>query len=65
MNIFAVSENPLKAASMLCDKHVVKMSLESAQMMSTVWHLHGMAPASACKPTHERHPCVVWAATST
>jgi hypothetical protein len=35
MNIFAVSSNPKEAAEMLCDKHIVKMPIESAQMLST------------------------------
>jgi hypothetical protein len=36
MNIFILSEDPVEAAQMQCDKHVVKMILESAQMLSTV-----------------------------
>ena len=39
MNIFFVDNNPETAARMLCDKHIVKMPLESAQMLSSVWHL--------------------------
>jgi hypothetical protein len=36
MNIFILSENPVEAASMLCDKHAGgKMVVESAQMLST------------------------------
>lgn len=35
MNIFILDENPRKAAAMQCDKHVVKMILESAQMLCT------------------------------
>lgn len=35
MNIFVVDTNPVNAARNLCDKHVVKMILESAQMLST------------------------------
>ena len=35
MNIFYVDENPVKAAECLVDKHVVKMILESAQLLST------------------------------
>ena len=35
MNIFYVSRDPFLAATMLCDKHVVKMILESCQMLST------------------------------
>ena len=35
MNIFAINENPIVAAQEQCDKHVVKMIVESAQMLST------------------------------
>lgn len=36
MNIFILDKDPKKAATMVCDKHVNKMIIESAQMMSTV-----------------------------
>ena len=35
MNIFVLDESPQLAARMMCDKHVVKMIVESAQMLST------------------------------
>ena len=35
MNIFYVDEDPMDAAQSLVDKHVVKMILESAQLLST------------------------------
>lgn len=35
MNIFAVDSDPMAAATMLADTHVVKMVLESAQLLST------------------------------
>ena len=35
MNIFVLDENPVTSAKMMCDKHVVKMIVESAQMLST------------------------------
>lgn len=35
MNIFYLSENPAQAAVWMVDKHVVKMILESAQLLST------------------------------
>lgn len=40
MNIFVLDENPKLAAEYHCDKHVVKMILESAQMKSTAHWLH-------------------------
>jgi hypothetical protein len=35
MNIFYIHENPIIAAQAMTDKHVVKMILESAQLLST------------------------------
>ena len=35
MNIFYIDKDPVKAARMQCDKHVVKMALESAQILCT------------------------------
>lgn len=54
MNIFILDTNPELAAQMQCDKHVVKMVLESAQILSTVC-------GGPYKPTHQNHPCVLWA----
>jgi hypothetical protein len=56
MNIFFVERDPLAAARSLCDKHVVKMTLETAQILSTVM-------GGPYKPTHAKHPSTVWAAT--
>ena len=39
MNIFVLHEDPAVAATMLCDKHVPKMIIESAQMLSTAHRL--------------------------
>jgi len=67
MNIFALDIDPCKAAQAHCDKHVVKMIVESAQILSTVWHIQSedawlLIPAEAYKATHRNHPCVKWAA---
>ena len=35
MNIFYVDKNPVTAAKMMCAKHIIKMILESAQMLCT------------------------------
>ena len=35
MNIFILDQDPYRAAQMLCDKHIPKMIVESAQMLST------------------------------
>lgn len=60
MNIFAVESNPKEAASALCDKHVVKMVLESTQILSTVAQLRGFE--GPYRITHATHPCTLWAA---
>jgi len=39
MNIFFIDKDPRIAAQMQCDKHVVKMVIESAQMLSTAHRL--------------------------
>jgi len=36
MNIFILDKDPVKAAQLQCDKHIPKMVVESAQMLSTV-----------------------------
>lgn len=35
MNLFVLDKDPVKAAQLQCDKHVVKMIVEAAQMLST------------------------------
>ena len=37
MNIFHLDKNPIKCAEYHCDKHVVKMILETSQMLSTAY----------------------------
>lgn len=61
MNIFILSEDPEEAARMQCDKHVVKMILESGQMLCAA-HEPNSAP---WKRTHYNHPCTVWTRAST
>ena len=41
MNIFVLDRSPQAAAQMQCDRHVVKMVLESAQMLCTAVNLLG------------------------
>lgn len=64
MNAFYLHHAPPLAAVMHCDVHVVKMALETTQILSTVHHLHGNSSAAPYKKTHEHHPTVVWAAES-
>lgn len=58
MNIFVLDNNPIKAAEYLCDKHVVKMALETAQLLSTVAQLRGYE--APYKMTHKNHPATQW-----
>ena len=60
MNIFYLDECPIRAAQQQCDKHVVKMILESAQMLSTAHHEFGSERA-VYKSTHKNHPSTIWA----
>lgn len=63
MNIFYLDCNPKVAAELQCDRHVVKMILETAQLLSTAHHeLDGSSPAY--KPTHKNHPSAVWVRSS-
>ena len=58
MNIFILHLNPKKAALMTCDRHCVKMILETAQLLCTISHEYGFdAPYGS---THEKHPCTLW-----
>ena len=62
MNIFASNNCPIRSAETLDDKRVVKMCLETAQLLCTaVNQLGGTAPY---KSTHVNHPCSVWARQS-
>lgn len=57
MNIFFLHPEPKICAQMACDKHVVKMTLETAQILSNV-HPESLAPY---RQTHINHPCCIWA----
>lgn len=60
MNIFILSEDPQIAARSLCNKHVVKMIVESAQLLCN-YHHEDTVPY---KRTHYNHPCSKWARES-
>jgi hypothetical protein len=67
MNIFFLDFNPRLAAEYHCDKHVVKMILETAQLLYSVhWMLTDgkNLPADAYRKTHANHPCAIWARES-
>lgn len=60
MNIFVLDENPHVAAQMLCDCHVRKMCLETAQILSGVMLRRGMHLLDGMpKPQNINHPVIV------
>lgn len=77
MNIFVVDEDPIIAAEMLCDKHCIKMILESCQLLSTAHHVcdgqqiqvtgkrtyttYACKKPNLLKATMINHPCTIWA----
>ena len=74
MNIFAVDRNPTKAARSLPDRHISKMIVEFAQMLSIVFSAHYWdcgevmkmdgTPFKTAKGAFKKHPCTIWAASS-
>lgn len=64
MNLFYLSHDPEESVRYLCDKHVVKMTLETAQLLCGVHHMLGSKedfPLVPYKLTHKNHPVAVWA----
>ena len=70
MNIFVLNEDPSQAARDMCNKHVVKMLVETAQILSTAFRLkmeeHTGVPDRQesfnrlYKATHRKHPAIQW-----
>lgn len=65
MNLFVLHTNPVIAARMHCDRHVVKMITETAQLLSYVHHT--LNPKFAVRvgmyrvnKAHMKHPCTLW-----
>ena len=66
MNIFYLSTDPEKAAKYMYNKHVVKMILESAQLLCTAHVISDGENANVpYKVTHKNHPSAIWAREST
>ena len=72
MNIFVTDPSPTLSARVLPDKHIVKMPLETCQMLSIVcsekWgHGYGKLhrldgePYKTEKGAFRNHPCTIWA----
>ena len=62
MNIFILDHDIELSAQYHNDSHVIKMILESVQMLSTANHLHNLE--YGYKPTHVNHPCTKWVCES-
>jgi len=65
MNIFYLSDCPQKSAEYMYNKHVVKMILETAQLLCTAHHMLGIEKGYETsyvpyKCTHKNHPSAVW-----
>ena len=65
MNIFYLDKCPDKAARLQYNKHVVKMILESAQMLCTAHHHYAErheinADYIPYKKAHYNHPSTIW-----
>ncbi len=58
MNIFVLDKNIKKCSQYHCDQHVLKMILESVQMLCTSLNKQGFE--TPYKSTHIKHPCVLW-----
>lgn len=57
MNIFVLSESPIESAHYMCNAHVVKMVVESSQLLSTYDRLNGEIENDKYNITHQWHPC--------
>jgi hypothetical protein len=64
MNIFRLSNDPKEAAIMQHDRHIIKMILESAQMLSTACRVNGRYHPNIYNKTHQNHPCTLWVTRS-
>ncbi len=63
MNIFFLDKNPKLVAQYHVDRHVIKMNLENAQLISTAYRsLTGND--KGYKSTHANHPCGKWVRNS-
>ncbi len=64
MNIFVLDFDPQKAAMYHNDKHVVKMIVETAQLLCSVHHMTSDKTDIPYKLISKNHPCAKWARKS-
>lgn len=60
MNIFRLDYDPLLAASYACDRHCIKMCLESCQLLHTALRQFGCTADWLYKPFNPKHPSCLW-----
>lgn len=60
MNLFVTSKCPIESAKALDNKRVVKMTLETAQLLASAIRLNG--GEASYKLTHKGHPVTKWTA---
>lgn len=64
MNIFFLSIIPKICAQMHVDKHVVKMILETTQLLCSAHYMFPTDFKPCYKLTHKNHPSAIWVRTS-
>lgn len=65
MNIFFLDSDPKKCAQYHNNKHVVKMILETAQLLCGVHHMSDQVTDQVpYKLSHKNHPCSIWVRSS-
>ena len=60
MNIFFLSLIPSTCAQMHVDKHVIKMILETTQLLCSAHHMVKSEFIPCYKLTHKNHPSAIW-----
>jgi len=63
MNIFYLDKNPYQCAKLHCDKHIVKMILEYAQLLSTAHRLLDNN-IEVYQTAFKNHPSTIWTRTN-
>ena len=64
MNIFFLSCKPRICALYHADKYIVKMILESCQLLCSAHYMSKSTYQPPYKLTHKNHPCSIWTRTS-
>ena len=64
MNIFHLHKVPKICAEYHCDRHVVKMILETAQMLSTAYRKKFGDNDDLYKTAYPKHPMTIWVGDS-